>query len=292
MNGRLYLRAAASALPGRRPRTLPEIGALRESIMIDRAHLVRYDQICGFARADLLPVTYPHVLAFPLGLALLCRRDFPLPALGLVHIGQTMRQHRPISADERLEFAVHAEHLRDHPRGRAVDLVATASADGEIVWAERSTYLRKERATDGRDVPDSASLPDSAPPPEPAPEPAPPPLTARWRVGTDVATRYAAISGDRNPIHTSALAARAFGFRRRIAHGMWSMARCLSAFAGRLPDAYSVEVAFQRPILLPATVAFGSAQTATGWRFALHDPRSGAPHLRGVVSATPPKITL
>ena len=67
-------------------------------------------------------------------------------------------------------------------------------------------------------------------------------------------TDYAAVSGDHNPIHTSRLGARLFGFPRPIAHGMWSKARCLAALEGRLPDAYTVDVAFKLPILLPATV--------------------------------------
>jgi acyl dehydratase len=100
------------------------------------------------------------------------------------------------------------------------------------------------------------------------------------RVGGD----YAAVSGDRNPIHTSRLLARAFGFPRPIAHGMWSKARCLAALEGRLPDAFAVDVSFKLPILLPATVALSTAGTADGWRFWLHDAKSGKPHLAGSVN--------
>jgi acyl dehydratase len=100
-----------------------------------------------------------------------------------------------------------------------------------------------------------------------------------WEVGRDAGRRYAAVSGDRNPIHLSRLAARAFGFPRAIAHGMWAKARCLAAFEGRLPAAYTVEVAFRAPILLPARVGF----TVTGQDFALHDARGGRPHLTGTI---------
>jgi acyl dehydratase len=100
-------------------------------------------------------------------------------------------------------------------------------------------------------------------------------------VGAD----YAAVSSDRNPIHTSRLMARAFGFPRPIAHGMWSKARCLAALEGRLPDAYAVDVSFKLPILLPARVALSTGvDGGCGWRFALHDAKSGKPHLTGLVS--------
>ena len=36
---------------------------------------------------------------------------------------------------------------------------------------------------------------------------------------------------------------------------MWSKARCLAALENRLPDAYTVEVAFKLPVPLPSTVA-------------------------------------
>jgi hypothetical protein len=54
---------------------------------------------------------------------------------------------------------------------------------------------------------------------------------------------------------------------------MWTKARCLSAL--RLPDAFTADVRFKKPILLPGTVTFGEAEG----RFAVHD------HLEGTLSA-------
>src|SRR6266487_1403229 len=47
-----------------------------------------------------------------------------------------------------------------------------------------------------------------------------------WELPADLGRRYAAVSGDRNPIHLYRLTAWLFGFRRPIAHGMWAAARC------------------------------------------------------------------
>jgi acyl dehydratase len=104
-----------------------------------------------------------------------------------------------------------------------------------------------------------------------------------WRLGGDLGRRYAAVSGDRNPIHLYAVTARPFGFRRQIAHGMWSMARCVAAVENRLPDAARVEAAFQRPVVLPATVRFTARRAGSDLAFSLVDPRSGAPHVAGRV---------
>jgi acyl dehydratase len=102
-----------------------------------------------------------------------------------------------------------------------------------------------------------------------------------WRLAGDLGRRYAAVSGDHNPIHLYALTAKAFGFPRQIAHGMWSKARCLAALDGRLPDAVTTEVVFKKPVLLPGSVTFGSARHADGYAFALARPKDGKPHLLG-----------
>jgi len=242
---------------------LPDVELTVRGVVTDAERLRRYDQVCGFRLTDALPPTYPHVLAFPLALELMARPGFPLPLVGLVHVANTIEVLRPVDRAESLDFTVRAENLRTHERGQAFDLLATATVDGSVVWRGRSEYLRR------------TSSPKAGRAREEAPTPA-----AVWRIGTDVGHRYADVSGDRNPIHTSTLAARLFGFPRRIAHGMWSKARCLAFFEGRLPGAYTVDVSFRAPVLLPSSVGFSATPTADGWTFALHSRR---PHLTGSV---------
>lgn len=249
-----------------RPDAPPSESPFAGGVAIDLDHLTRYSRVCGFRLSDRLPATYPHVLAFPLSMALMARTDFPFPLLGLVHVHNTIEQRRPIDAGARLDLSVRAEDLREHERGRVIDVVLTATVDGDEAWVGRSAYLHRERAGGQRARRE---------------EPRRPPATAVWRVDPRVATDYARVSGDRNPIHTSTLGARLLGFPRRIAHGMWSLARCLAALEGRLPREYTVDAAFKQPILLPATVEFGAERDGGGWRFALHDARSGRPHLTG-----------
>ena len=97
-------------------------------------------------------------------------------------------------------------------------MITEMRAEGEVVWESRSTYLARHR-TQGR-----------MPAPAPSDETAKPlPAVAEWRLAGDIGRRYGAASGDRNPIHLHPLTARLFGFPRAIAHGMWTVARCLAA---------------------------------------------------------------
>ena len=172
------------------------------------------------------------MLAFPLAIELMAASDFPFGALGLVHVGNEIEQLRPLDAAEPLDLRVWADQLGDHPRGRTVDIVAEARVDGALAWRDRSTYLHRESEATGR----QGGAARAAEPPAP---------NAEWRVPGDIGRRYAAVSGDRNPIHMHGLSARLFGQQGAIAHGMWTKARCLAALQGHLPDAFTVEVRVQ-----------------------------------------------
>jgi hypothetical protein len=248
------LRIARHSL--RRPSELPD-RELERSVEVDRGHLAAYDRVCGFRLGDELPATYPHVLAFPLAIELLTGR-FPFSPLGLVHVANRIEQARPLRADERLDLRVRAEDLRPHERGTRFDVVAE-TADG--AWRARSTYLHRERGGGSKGG-----------------EAEPPAASAIWRVPGDIGRRYAAVSGDANPIHRNGLAAKAFGQPGAIAHGMWTKARCLAALEGALPDAYAVEVRFKAPLRIPGRAAFSFADR----RFEVW---AGAkPHLEGTIT--------
>jgi acyl dehydratase len=274
--GTLYLQAVVTARLGGGG-ALPDTELVLPDRTVDPEHLAAYVRVCGGSLRDRLPATYPHLLAFPLQVHLLADRRFPLPLPGLVHLRNVVAQHRPIRAVEPLTLRVHAEGLAAHPKGARVDLVAAAEVDGERVWSGRSTYLargaeaRGATATAAVDLPADldVELPDVPP--------------AVWRIPGDAGRRYAAVSGDVNPIHLNALAAKAFGFPRAIAHGMWCKARALAAIEARLPDAFTVDVAFRKPVLLPSTVHHVVRRADDGWDFAVLRPGGDGTHLVGTV---------
>jgi len=274
--GRLYAKAVTSAR-GRHGDRLPDITLELLEATIDRDHLASYADVCGFRHTDVLPVTYAHVLAFPLAVSIMVDPSFPFALPGLVHVANRITQKRALRADERLTLRVSASDLREHPRGRQFDMLTEASVDGDPAWTESSTYLRRDPHPA---LPRERGRVNQH---ELGRENAPSSPSAIWRVPRNIGRRYAAVSGDVNPIHLNPLAARLFGFRRAIAHGMWLKARCLAAFEGRLPDALTAQVEFKSPLLLPSTVRFTSHPQGEGWTFAVAEARSGRPHLSGSV---------
>jgi acyl dehydratase len=261
--GGLYLKAALGAV-GPRGRELPRTELLRENVAVDRDDLAEYARVCGFPVADALPATYPHVLAFPLQVALMAQRSFPLPLPGLVHVRNGITLHRPIGAAEPLAVRVHAEALRAHAKGAQVDVVARVYSVGEAVWEGRSTYLAR-----------GATAPAGPADPREPPGTADGPPVATWRVDAGTGRRYARASGDVNPIHLYPLTAKAFGFPRAIAHGMWTAAHALAALQGRLPAAFTYDVAFGKPLLLPSTVELRTRPADGGWALEVRG-RNGA----------------
>jgi acyl dehydratase len=242
----------------------------REGITVKSEHVAAYAAVCGFPTKDTVPLPYPHLLAFPLHMEIMASPEFPYPAIGSVHLENSITGHRPIAPGETLDVTARAGRPRGHAKGKVVDLTTEVRAGDELVWESTSTYLRRGRGTEGASA--GLSFPEV------------PPGGAEWKLPADLGRRYAAVSGDRNPIHLFPLTAKALGFPRQIAHGMWSMARCIAAIENRLPDAVRVEVAFKKPILLPGTVSFGVTRTGTGHAFSLSSPKDGSPHLIGAVS--------
>jgi acyl dehydratase len=261
-------------LGGSTPAALPELTLGLDDVALDAGHVADYARVCGFDLRDTLPASYLHILGFPLAMSLMTDGDFPFGVIGLVHVANRIEHVRPVALRETPSFRVHAEDLRAHPKGRQFDVVAVATVGGERVWEGRSTYLRIGGGSGSDDGTTKNDNKTEERPGAPAPE-------AVWSIPSDIGRRYGAVSGDRNPIHLHNVSAKLFGMPRAIAHGMWLKARVLAALQSELPERFTAEVRFKRPVLLPARIAFSTDKTADGRAFALHDAKRGIPHLEG-----------
>lgn len=277
----LYAKAALPMIPG--ASLLPFVpgggGEIPEGLDLELggvrakpADVSAYAKVCGFALRDTLPPTYPHMLAFPLHMAVMSDGSFPFGAVGLVHVENRITQQRPIGVDEELTIRVRPTQLQPHPKGKTFSLETEVLVGDEVVWESVSTMLRRGKGDEkAKQEKGFESVAADAP------------AGAEWKLGGDLGRRYAGVSGDRNPIHMHSLTAKPLGFPSAIAHGMWTKARALAQLESRLPDSLEVDVRFRKPVLLPARVEFASQDAGEEILFTVRDAKKGTPHLDGLV---------
>ncbi|OBH14565.1 dehydratase [Mycobacterium sp. E1715] len=269
------LRAAAGALPlVSRGNQLPTRTVTIEELPIDQANVAEYAAVTGLRYGNDVPLTYPFALTFPAMMSLVTGFDFPFAAMGSVHMENHITQYRPIAVTDTVGVQVHAENLREHRKGLLVDLVTDVNVGNDTAWHQVTTFLHQQRT----------SLSDE-PKPAPKKQPKLPPPSTVVRVSPSLIRRYAAVSGDHNPIHTNPIAAKLFGFPTVIAHGMFSAAAVLANVEARLPDAVKYSVRFGKPLVLPATAGLYIDETHDGWDISLRNIAKGYPHLTGTVRA-------
>lgn len=272
---------ASRALSRRRPKDLPDTVLVAKNVSLSREADRRLREEAGGRGGESASAEYLHVLAFPLAMEIMAGPDFPLPVLGMVHIENRVEHLRAVPFDEKVTVRAFADRLRAHPAGTAVDLVVEIECQGEVAFRGVSTNLARGVKLCGdvergpREEIEFAGR------------------TAQWRFPADTGRRWAAVSGDYNPIHLSSLSAKALGMKTSIAHGMLLASKALeSALPAGVESGYVWEIKFLTPVLLPSTVdvrfeverADAGAVKAVDYRG--WGSRSGKPHFTGRVTVT------
>lgn len=263
--GKLALKSSTYQLTDR----LPALTSQKD-LSIDPKHLATFKEVCGFKPGNAVPATYLQVLAMPLVLNIMSNDQFPLRAMGMVHLRNTVSALSDF--DQRLPINLCASIGGSllSSRGLEWDVDFTARVDGQVVWSGASTYLHNcETGISRREKPKLIRGDDPQ----------------EWFVPRGIGRRYGLVSGDCNPIHLSDLTARIFGFKAAIAHGMWSKTRCLAALEDRLPGSgYRVDVDFHRPLFLPSQVNFYTKNLETGMHFSLFNSTGEKAYLTGLIT--------
>ena len=245
-----YLRVLSSSKP-----LLAEDGLLMPSlcvearhVRINKAHLRRYQAICGLPIHDVLPHAYLHVLAMPLHMRVFIHPQFPVKVLGLVHLRNVIRHWKNIDTSGVLRMAVDCNTLRETDSGQEYDLVTRAYQGDQLVWEEISTMLARRLSSGKRPNIERAQRNESSVIHEQV-------ITAQANTGR----QYAFVSGDFNPIHLFDRTAQAFHFKQTVAHGMWSLSRCIGLAESSFPGtAVELDAQFKLPIYLPGEFVFRS----------------------------------
>lgn len=292
---RAALARSARAVVLRRPsvrNVVSDLALATGPVRLDSDRMDRYCRLVGVRgsgpEGNQAPPGFVHISAFGLQLALLARPEFPLPMLGLVHTANRITQLHPVTTRDSFAVTSWARRLALRPladgsRGTQVEVVTewrSTGEDGPVVWRGVSTYLAKGVALPG--------LAEVTAPPREDFEPQLP--TGGWATSRAASREYADVSGDENPIHTSRLAARAFGFPRTIAHGMDTAARALAPLASQRGEQFTWSVDFAAPALVPGRVALRVArhdaeEAAASWGMTVWDPRRGKLHVAATLAS-------
>jgi acyl dehydratase len=189
-------------------------------------------------------------------------------------------QRRPLGVEESFEIRCSVDGHRETERGQEFDLHTILIAGSAHVWHETATLLARRRFAESGDRDRRVSGAEAVPAFTPV-------KVVTLHAAADVGRRYAAVSGDFNPIHLSAVTAKLFQFRAAIAHGMWSLARCAAEIgADRLDGETVLDVSFRRPVFLPATLMLQRSASSAGCEFRLCDARNEKPALIGTLRAS------
>lgn len=255
-------------------KTLPPAELVLPRVQLNAQHIGQYSALCGFHVGQGVPLIYPQLLTFPLVTAYMCSDACPWPAMGTVHLANTIEQHKPLFADDVVRVEMGTGSLFAHEKGQGFTLDLRILRGDELVWSATQSLLRvgvKETSGAGYTSQIQVDAPLSC--------------QTEFSAAADIGRRYGAVSGDRNPIHMSALSARLFGFKRAIAHGMWTNARALSCLLPAKPvEQARLAVEFKTPLYLPGRASLWSARSSNGALFEVRDAKGQRPHLRGQFS--------
>ena len=265
----------ASRKPPGAVESLASVMYVRPAVKLDTRVMAAYAQVCAGTPEQGVPLLYPQMLTFPLAMAYFASSYCPWPAMGTVHLANRVQQHVPIKADDVLRVEMQTGQLLAHDKGQVFTLEFRVLKADQLVWEATQTLLRL-----GVQHPAGPAYASALNHHHPLS------LQTSFKADSGIGRRYGRISSDLNPIHLSALSARIFGFKRAIAHGMWTQARALSALLPRQAIAQAqVHVEFKTPLFLPAGPTLWSTQAMKGnlshnALFEVRNAQGEKPHLR------------
>ncbi len=267
-----------------RPNTLSDNAVVSRTRIVlkrfqpDQALIETYRTVCGFGSntPETIPVTYLQTLFIGLLGKFITSSFFPLNPMGLIQVFQSFEQKRPVKKDERLDLACILSGFTKKETGIETRFILEVRSCEELVWQGVSIFFTRSGAKKAASLkkPDEIFLEKKETIPVPS--------------GTG--RRYASVSGDYNPHHLYTFSAKLFGFKKAIAHGMWSLARA-AASLDREFDLHKgpagIKASFKLPIFMPAVTTLGweeAEDIKTGKaivNFELRDQQKGLPHLKG-----------
>lgn len=240
---------------------------ITEPFIPDQRKLSIYMDVCGFQKKLTpngveLPIPFLFAAPLPLVAPIVSHKKFPCkPAFsGLIHMGQTIRMLQPIPSQAQIRIAADIFEGKHTDRGfelqaKVCIYLAQQKKEDEVLVADgiSSFLLSAKRGVKKGDEKQSDTV-------------ANPTKTTEFSFAKNAGRKYAPGTGDYNPIHLHPLGAKLLaGYKRgAIAHGFYSISKCVASLGDRTP-AYPVVVTatLDKPCYLPSKVVMLERQTST-----------------------------
>jgi len=189
---------------------------------------------------DQIPLCFPEVVTLPLVSQIVISNYFPLSPLGLIHIKNIIRQYRKIPTNQELLFKTFVSESRDVEKGIEVDFTTQILNESEIIWEcvavllSRKKYKKKDNPPPLKEYQEKQMI----------------------KVEKDIGVKYAQVSGDYNPHHLYGWSAKILGYKKPIAHGMWTLQQAITTIYEneKMDFPYQVKADFKCPLYLPSDV--------------------------------------
>jgi hypothetical protein len=191
---------------------------------------------------------------------------FPLQARGLEDVNYPLQKvlnggcriefNAPLAINEALNVSCRLEGIDDDGKRAIIHQRAVTGTAAQPDAVVTHVYAFVPLSSKKDEKPAGGAPKKKAPPPR-VPEDAR--EIAFWNIPVSAGLDFAKLTGDFNPIHWIAPAARAAGFKNVILHGFATLARAIEGmnralFAGDPSRLATIDVRFTRPLVLPAKV--------------------------------------
>ncbi len=253
---------------------LTNTGLVYRSFKIDTEKLNRFKRVCGYeADNDVIPEV-PAAFIQTLFIGVISKfigaSHFPINPMGLIQVGQSFDLKCPLSPEVPLDLYCRLLDMTQTERGIHTRFLMEAKAEEHLVWEGVATYFTRAKNPPPKEKKDRE-------------QEIPMPVQETISVPENIGRQYAVVSGDYNPHHLYGWTAKFIGFKRAIAHGMWSLARVCASLEKEFgyPETFKMEGALKLPIFLPGTVTLGVDTQDDRTDFELRDHKKGVPHLKG-----------
>ncbi len=284
-----YMTRAILPSPGlRKGGVFPRIKEGWNAIRIDRQHLRSFIEITGLSygrgisvlhapEAAAASLLYPHVFGFPLQMALLTHKAFPLPVWGTLQTRNHMLLHRQYSEFEVLNLETRVAGHRILAKGLEVDLYSILNALGEPVWEGLATfYFRGNYGPAQEGSPLAQPLMGDWP------------VLSCWHMPRGAGWRFAGLTGDYNGIHWQNWYARRLGFKASLNHPQLVIGQCLSRLPMTGGPGQRLDVWLKGPVYYDTDVCMRASADAEDRRFALSMEGKKLPSIIGRLRASAP----